>query len=56
MNKFNIIPASSVPSEVSFSVANYIERKERSRLNPSTLKKTILTQQLDQIDSILESF
>ena len=38
MKKYSMIPASSVPSEVSFSVANYIERKEGARLGPKVLR------------------
>lgn len=52
--KYNIIPASSVSSETSFSEANYIERKERSRLAPKTLKHSMLAKQIEKITNILE--
>ena len=52
---YNIIPVSSVPSEVSFSTANYIERKERSRLAPKTVNMSMLTRQMEILDKLLEN-
>ena len=52
---YNIIPASSVPSEVSFSIANYIERKERSRLAPKTLEMSMVTRKMEILDKLLEN-
>lgn len=36
--RYGIIPATSVASESAFSVAGYINRKQRSSLSPSTLR------------------
>ncbi|CAF0861750.1 unnamed protein product, partial [Didymodactylos carnosus] len=38
VREYNITPATSVASESSFSVAGYIQRKQRASLAPSTLK------------------
>lgn len=40
--KYNAISASSVPSESAFSVANYIQRKQRSNLSPNSLKYSMV--------------
>lgn len=40
-----IIPASSVPSESSFSKANYIQRKERSSLSAKHLRFSMILRQ-----------
>jgi hypothetical protein len=42
VRKYLIIPASSVSSESSFSVANFIQRKERSALSSKSLKQAII--------------
>ena len=42
VRKYSIIPASSVASESAFSVANFIQRKERSSLSSKTLKQSII--------------
>jgi hypothetical protein len=42
VRRFCIIPASSVPSESASSVANFIQRKERSALSASQLRYSIM--------------
>jgi aminopeptidase C len=42
VRKYLIIPASSVSSESSFSVANFIQRKERSALSSKSFKQAII--------------
>lgn len=46
------IPASSIASESSFSVANYINRKERSTLSFKQLKYLMLVRDVDKIQNI----
>ena len=55
VKKFNIIPDSSVPEEVSFSVAKYIERKEQSRLDPKTLEQSMVVRQMDLLNEFLDN-
>ena len=38
VRRYGIIPATSVASESAFSVAGYLQRKQRSSLSPSTLR------------------
>jgi hypothetical protein len=45
----NIICATSVPSESAFSVAGYIQRKERCRLKSKNLRFLMLTKQFDKL-------
>jgi hypothetical protein len=40
--KFNTMCATSVPSECTFSVSGFLQRKERSSLKASTLRHTIM--------------
>lgn len=47
------IPATSVASEATFSVANYIQRKERSSLSSRQLRCSLLLRDMDTIDSIV---
>ena len=42
MGKFNIIPATSVASESSFSIAGFIQRKQRSSMSSEMLKCPIV--------------
>ena len=42
MGKFNIIPATSVASESSFSIAGFIQRKQRSSMSSEMLKCSIV--------------
>ena len=42
VNYFNSISATSVPSESSFSFANYISRKERASLSPEALRYSMV--------------
>ena len=42
VRKFCIIPSTSVPSESAFSIANFIQRKERSCLSAETLKYSLI--------------
>ena len=43
VRKFCIIPASSVPSESRFSIANYAARKERSNLTSKNLRYLMIS-------------
>ena len=40
--RYNCIPATSVASESAFSVAGYIDRKQRASLSPTTLRYLML--------------
>ena len=40
--RFNCMPATSVASESAFSVAGYIDRKQRASLSPTTLRYLML--------------
>ena len=50
IKKYCITPASSVPSESSFSIANFIQRKERSALSSKFLKYSICLRDLIRIN------
>ena len=52
MKKINLISETSVPSESIFSVAGYIQRKERCRLSSKMLRFLILTKQNSKIEKI----
>jgi hypothetical protein len=45
VKKYCCIPATSVASESAFSLANYVNRKERSSLSERTLRYTMLLQE-----------
>lgn len=42
VRRYNIIPATSVASESAFSVAGYVQRKQRASLSPTTLRYLML--------------
>ncbi|CAF1314845.1 unnamed protein product [Rotaria sordida] len=42
VRRYSIIPATSVASESAFSVAGYVQRKQRSSLSPTTLRYLML--------------
>jgi hypothetical protein len=42
VRKYCIIPSSSVPSESAFSVANFIQRKERNSLSSKCIKYSMV--------------
>jgi hypothetical protein len=46
---YGVIPATSVPSESAFSVAGYINRKERSSMAPATLKRSMFVKSYLQL-------
>ena len=50
--RFYIMSATSVASESAFSVAGYIQRKERTRLSSKNLRFTILAKQMDKLIEI----
>jgi hypothetical protein len=50
--RYSFIAATSVPSESSFSIAGYIQRKERCRLSSKMLRFLILTKQIDKIENV----
>ena len=45
VRRYSIIPATSVASESAFSVAGYIQRKQRASLSPTTLRYLMLLKQ-----------
>ena len=55
VQSYNIRPATSVPSEGLFSVANYVQRKQRSSLAPKTLKYTMLLRDQQLLSDLLQS-
>ena len=54
--KISIIQASSVPSESTFSVSGYVQRKERHSLSSRNLKFTMLAREITQVKKILEIY
>jgi hypothetical protein len=52
IRKFCIIPASSVPSESRFSIANYVARKERSNLSSKNLRYLMISKEKSKLESI----
>lgn len=52
VKKYSIIPGSSIASESAFSIANFIQRKERSSLSSKNLRLTILLREKEKIDQI----
>ena len=52
MKKYNLICATSVPSESIFSIAGYIQRKERCRLSSKMPRFLILCKQNNRIEKI----
>ena len=52
VKRINIIPASSVPSESKFSIAGYINRKERSSLSTSNLRYSMCLNDKHKLENI----
>jgi len=52
MMTYNLICATSVPSESIFSIAGYIQRKERCRLSSKMLRFLILSKQNKKLEKI----
>lgn len=50
--RFCAIPASSVASESAFSIANFIQRKERSGLSEETLRSSIMLREQHTFDKM----
>ena len=44
----NMIVATSVPSESCFSISDYVQRKERSRLTPRNLRFLMFSKNFEQ--------
>ena len=55
VKKYCIISASSVPSESAFSIANYVERKERSSLSAETLKYSMMLREKIKIENLIKN-
>jgi hypothetical protein len=51
--RFNSIPATSVASESTFSIAGFISRKERSGICSSNLKYSIILRDEDKLHSLI---
>ena len=49
-----IIPATSVPCESSFSIANWLQRKERSALSSTFLKYSMILREKFKLDTFFE--
>ena len=52
MMTYNLICATSVPSESIFSIAGYIQRKERCRLSSKMLRFLILSKRNKKLEKI----
>ena len=50
----SITPATSVPSESAFSIANYLQSKERSSLSAANLRMTMLLRDKNTVDKLLD--
>ena len=46
--EFNVLCASSVPSESSFSEAGYINNKQRASMHPATLEYCMVVKHADE--------
>ena len=53
--KYCKIPASSVPSESSFSIGNHIQRKERSALSSKNLRYSMILRDKNKIEHLLNN-
>ncbi len=56
VRKYGMIQASSVASESAFSIANYIQRKERSSLSAENLRYSIFLREMPKIDKLYEEY
>lgn len=54
IRKLNIMTATSVPSESSFSIAGYAERKQRSRLSAKNLKYSMVVRDKDKLEKLIK--
>jgi hypothetical protein len=54
IRKFNIMTATAVPSESSFSIAGYTNRKQRSRLSAKNLKYSMLIRDKDKLETLIK--
>lgn len=54
VRSYNMRPATSVASEGLFSIANYVQRKQRSSLAPKTLKYTMLLRDQKILSDLLQ--
>lgn len=54
VRRFNICPATSVASESTFSVAGYLQRKQRSSLSSSSMRYSILLKNKTAINKLKE--
>lgn len=52
---FNVRPSSSVPSESLFSVAAYVNRKQRSSLSPESLMYSMILRDADIVERLLST-
>lgn len=52
----NVMAATSVPSESSFSVAGYLLRKERARLSPKQLKYSMIFRDKSLVEELCETY
>lgn len=55
VRKTNIIPATSVASESAFSIAGYVNRKERSGLSSKNLRYSMLLRDENRINLLLNN-
>ncbi|CAF1520262.1 unnamed protein product [Rotaria sordida] len=53
VRSFNIRPATSVPSESLFSVAAYVNRKQRSSMSPNALRYSMILRDADILATLL---
>lgn len=52
VRRINVIPATSVPSEAAFSIAGYINRKQRSSLSPMSIRYSMVLKDRHLIDKL----
>ena len=55
IESISFIPAASVARESSFSIANYVHRKERSSLSYKNIKYTMLCRDFSKVENLLET-
>jgi hypothetical protein len=55
VRRYGIVPATSIASEAAFSVAGFIQRKQRSSLSPLTLQYSMVLKDRRRLEKVAKS-